>query len=60
MMATVTPSNANEKYTYKSSNKKIAKVDSKGKITAVKAGTATITVYSLKWRRPPSTEEALG
>ena len=34
------------KYTYKSSNKKIAKVDKNGKVTALKKGTATITVTS--------------
>ena len=32
--------------TYKSSNKKVATVNAKGKITAKKKGTATITVYS--------------
>ena len=35
---------AKTKVTYKSSNSKIAKVDSKGKITAVKKGKCTITV----------------
>ena len=32
--------------TYKTSNKKVATVNAKGKITAKKRGTATITVYS--------------
>ena len=32
--------------TYKSSNKKVATVNAKGKITAKKKGTATITIYS--------------
>lgn len=42
--AKVSPSNAtNKKITYKSSNTKVAKVSSSGKITAVKAGKATIT-----------------
>lgn len=42
--ATVSPSNATTKtVTWSSSNKSIAKVDSKGKVTAVAAGTATIT-----------------
>ncbi len=41
----VTPKNAkNKKVTYKSSNKKIVKVTSKGKITGVKNGSATIKV----------------
>ena len=35
---------ANKKVTYKSSNTKVATVSSKGKITAKKAGKATITV----------------
>ncbi|MGN0460168.1 MAG: Ig-like domain-containing protein, partial [Ruminococcus sp.] len=34
--------------TYKSSNTKVAKVDSKGKVTALKAGTAKITVTNNK------------
>lgn len=47
LKASVSPSNAtNKKITWKSSNTKVAKVDSKGKITAVSAGTATITAQS--------------
>lgn len=42
----ITPSNATEKFTYKSSNQKIATVNSMGKITAIKPGKATITAYS--------------
>ncbi len=43
--ATVLPANAtNKAVTWSSNNKAIATVDSKGKITAVKAGKATITV----------------
>lgn len=38
----VTPSSSAKKLKFKSSNSKIAKVDSKGNITAMKAGTATI------------------
>lgn len=46
---TVTPNKAaNKKVTYKTSNKKIATVSSKGVITAKKAGKATITVASKK------------
>ncbi len=37
-----------KKLTYKSSSAKIAKVDAKGVVTAVKKGKATITVYSNK------------
>ncbi len=44
----VTPSNTQEKVTYKSSNTKIATVSSTGVITAKKVGTATITVKSGK------------
>ncbi len=42
----LTPGNSTEAVTYKTSNKKVATVSSKGKITAKKAGTATITVKS--------------
>ena len=42
------PSNSDEKVTYVSSNKKVAVVDSKGKITAKGKGTAMITVKSGK------------
>lgn len=40
----LTPSGAEAKITYTSSNKKVATVNAKGKVTAKKAGTATITV----------------
>lgn len=41
---TVSPSSAKKSITYKSSNKKIASISTKGKIKGVKAGTATMTV----------------
>ncbi|MDO4485588.1 MAG: Ig-like domain-containing protein [Bacillota bacterium] len=45
LKALVYPSNAtNKAVTWKSSNSKIAKVSSTGKVTAVKAGKATVTV----------------
>lgn len=45
LKATVNPSNAtNKAVTWKSSNTKVATVDSKGKVKAVAKGTATITV----------------
>lgn len=40
---TASPEKASNKVTWKSSNNKIAKVDKKGKISAKKTGTATIT-----------------
>lgn len=46
LKATVTPSDATEGYSFKSSNKKVVTVNSYGKIRAVKAGTATVAVYS--------------
>ena len=41
---TVTPANSTDKLTWSSSNAEIATVDAEGKITAVKAGEATVTV----------------
>ena len=41
---TVSPSNAATSYTWRSSNTSVATVDKNGKVTAKKAGTATITV----------------
>lgn len=44
LKATITPASAaNQKVTWKSSNKKIATVNSKGKVTAKKTGSVTIT-----------------
>jgi uncharacterized protein YjdB len=46
--AAVTPVTSQQKVTYTSSNKKVATVNSKGKITAKKKGTTIITVQSGK------------
>ncbi len=44
LKATISPINAtNKAVNWKSSNTKVARVDSKGKITAISAGKATIT-----------------
>lgn len=48
LKAKTTPSNSDEKITYKTSNKKIATVSKSGKIKGVKKGTATITIKSGK------------
>jgi putative cell wall-binding protein len=48
LIETIAPSNAaNKSVTWTSSNDKIATVDSNGKVTAVSAGTATITVKTV-------------
>lgn len=44
--AVATPKNTDEKITYKSSNKKVVSVTSKGVVKGLKKGTATITVQS--------------
>lgn len=44
LKATITPSSSTDKLTWSSSNKKVATVNSKGKVTAKKKGTAVITV----------------
>lgn len=44
LTVTLKPSNSNDKLTWKSSNKSVATVSSSGKITAIKPGSATITV----------------
>lgn len=51
--ATVSPITSSQGLTYKTSNKKVAAVSSKGVITAKKAGTATITVISGKEKSKP-------
>ena len=45
LKASLEPESTNVKIKWKSSNKKVAKVNSKGKVTAVGKGKATITVY---------------
>lgn len=44
--AVATPRNTDEKVTYRSSDKKIATVTSKGVVKGIRKGTATITVQS--------------
>ena len=52
LKATVNPSNANVKtVTYKSSNSKVATVNSKGKVIAKKKGRATVTVTTRDGRK---------
>lgn len=47
LLATITPSDAsNKSITWKSSNTRVVKVDSKGMITGVKAGTSIITAIT--------------
>lgn len=48
LIAAVTPVTSQQKVTYKSSNKKVLTVDSKGNLKAKKAGKAKITVQSGK------------
>lgn len=48
---TLTPTNSTDKLTWTTSNKKVATVTSKGKVTAVKKGTATITVKTTSGKK---------
>ena len=43
LKATLTPKNSTDTVTWTSFSKKVAKVSNKGKVTALKKGTATIT-----------------
>ncbi len=51
LTATVTPKLASQKVTWTSSNKKVATVNSKGKVTAKKAGTVTITAKTANGKK---------
>ncbi len=51
LKAVLTPQNASEKVTWSSSNKKVAKVNKKGKVTARKKGTAVITVKTASGKK---------
>lgn len=46
LKVTLTPKDSQDTITYKTSNKKVAKVSKSGKIKAVKKGKASITVIS--------------
>ena len=46
LKVSVKPSGASKKVSFQSSNEKVAKVSTKGKVTAVKAGKTVITVTS--------------
>ena len=48
LSATVNPSGANKKVTWTSSNPSVVTVSSTGKVTGIKAGTATITVTTVE------------
>ncbi|HIV23950.1 MAG TPA: Ig-like domain-containing protein [Candidatus Merdiplasma excrementigallinarum] len=48
LKAKTVPSKSDEKITYKSSNKKVVTVNAKGRLKALKKGTAVITVKSGK------------
>jgi len=47
LKAIASPSSAAQKFTWKSSNPRVAKVDEKGKVTALKKGTSTITATAV-------------
>ena len=55
LKAAVKPKNANKKVVWKSSDKKIASVSSKGKVTAKKVGKAVITCCSKKYPKIKAT-----
>ena len=51
LKAVMTPKNSTDTLTWKSSNKKVAKVDKNGKVTALKKGTAKITVKTTSGKK---------
>lgn len=51
LKTTLTPKNSTDTLKWSSSNPKVAKVSSNGKITAIKPGTATITVKTQKGKK---------
>lgn len=55
LKATLPGKTASCKMTWSSSNKKVAKVDTKGKVTALKAGTAKITVTTFNGKKATCT-----
>ena len=55
LTTTLTPSTARNDLTYKSSKKSVATVDANGKVTAVKKGTAKITVTSKSNKKAKAT-----
>jgi uncharacterized protein YjdB len=51
LQGTISPSNSTDTLTWSSSNSKVAKVSSKGVVTAVAKGTATITVKTTSGKK---------
>jgi uncharacterized protein YjdB len=51
LKGTMAPSNTTDELTWSSSNSKVAKVSSKGVVTAVAKGTATITVKTTSGKK---------
>ena len=61
LVATVGPSDASDKsVTWKSSDESIATVDANGKVTAIKVGTATITVTTVDGGKTATCEVTVG
>ena len=60
LTATVTPSDASQRVTWSSSDTSVATVDSKGKVTMLKAGTATITAKTSNGKTATVTVKVTG